>query len=61
MIDHEAGHFGQPYLACQADVTHRDDAEMSTGERQQACAEQDAPNGTHQLDSRLTNIICSAL
>lgn len=30
MIDHEAGQFGQPYLARQADVTKRDDAELFT-------------------------------
>ena len=29
MIDHEAGQFGQPYLARQADVTERDDADFS--------------------------------
>ena len=28
MIDHEAGQFGQPYLARQADVTKRGDAEV---------------------------------
>ena len=31
MIDHEAGHFEQPYLARQADVTQRCDPVIFTG------------------------------